>query len=182
MRNKQRNYIFFIALMTAFSTSLYFLEMFLPKPMLFIKIGLSNIVVLVLVFSSLYKVAFFVAILKSIMGAFFTGLIFSPTFMLSFLGGVMASGFMVLFDHLLNNKNNSVSISIFGLSVVGAFVHLTTQLIVVRLFIIQSNSVFTLYPVIAVISVLTGVLTGLAGFYVLKYINIRKYHDEIVVL
>ena len=167
--SKERNYIFFIALMTAFSTSLFLIEMFIPKPMLFMKIGLSNIVVLVMVYSGLYKAALLVAVLKSVMGAFFTGMIFSPTFLLSLLGALMSCLVMITCCFM------RLKVSVFGLSVMGAFVHLTTQLVVVRLLIIQSNSVFNLYPIIAITSVITGLLTGLAGFYVMKHIPIKNY-------
>ena len=175
-----RSYVFFLALMTAFAASLYFVEVFIPRPMLFMKIGLSNIVVLLLVFCRFYREAMIVALSKSIIGAFFTGTLFSPMFVLSIGGTVFSCVFMIVFSRLLSLKKEGLSI--IGLSIIGAFVHLVTQLILVRLLIIHSDSIFTLYPVIAVTSVVTGFLTGFIGNYVLKYIDLRSYYDKITEL
>jgi len=116
--------------------------------------------------------ALLVAILKSIMGSFFTGMIFSPTFLLSFFGALISCVVMILCCY--SNK-----ISIIGISIIGAFTHLIAQLVIVRLLIIQSDTIFSLYPIIAITSVITGFLTGLAGLYVLKHINIRDYYFKI---
>jgi heptaprenyl diphosphate synthase len=170
--NVNKNYVFFVALMTAFATSLFFFEVFLPKPLPFMKLGLSNIVVLVLVCSYFYKEAVIVATGKSLIGSFVTGTLLSPSFLLSFGGALLSSVVMIVFFRYIKG------LSIVGVSVVGAFAHLVTQLFLVRLVIIHSDSVLSLYPVIALLSVITGFLTGLAGFYFMKYIDIRSYYAK----
>ena len=44
--------------------------------------------------------------------------------------------------------------------------HLMVQLVMVRIFIIQSDSVFYLYPLIAVMSVITGGIVGVMGHFI----------------
>ena len=163
-------YIFFIAMMTALASSLNLLEMFIPKPLPFMKIGLSNIIVLILVFSEFYKEAIIVAFSKSIIGAFLSGLLFSPTFLLSLGGNLVSCILMIIFSKALKN------ITIFGVSVIGSYFHLLTQLIIMRIFIIQNNSILLLYPLIAVISILTGLLTGMIGSLFNKYIDMRSVY------
>ncbi|MCL2063865.1 MAG: Gx transporter family protein [Candidatus Cloacimonetes bacterium] len=192
IKKLNENYIFFLALMTALAASLYMFEMYIPKPLPFMKIGFSNIVVLVLVYSSFFKEAVIVAISKSLIGSFISGTLFSPTFLLSIFGSLLSCvimmGVMIISNLKVKNRNISplpssfegeqFRISIFGLSIVGSFVHLLTQLIVVRIFIIQSDSILLLYPLIAVISIVTGFLTGLCGFYFNKTIDLRSYYAK----
>ena len=167
---KNMKYIYFLALMTAFAMSLYFFEMFIPQPLPFMKIGLSNIVVLLLVFSLYAREALFVATVKSVIGAFFTGTLISPTFLLSFTGACFSCFMMVLALKCLKN------LSIIGLSIIGAFTHLVAQLFMVRLVIIQTDSIFNLYPLIVLSAVITGFITGLFAYILLKHINIRSMY------
>jgi heptaprenyl diphosphate synthase len=171
--NINKNYIFFLALMTSLSCCLYLVEIFLPKPLPFMKLGLSNIFVLLLICSHYYKASLFVSFFKSVIGAFFSGLLFSPTFLLSLLGSVFACVFMIISHFGLKR------LSIFGISIIGAFVHLLTQLFFVRLLIIKNNSIFNIYPVIAILSIITGFLTGLIAMYFKQFIDLRGFYDKI---
>jgi len=164
--------IFFLALMTAISASLYVFETLLPRPLPFMKIGLSNIIVLLLVFTCLTKQAMIVAIAKSALGAFFTGTLFSPTFILSFVGTLCATLMMIFAVKL------SKSITIFGTSIIGSWTHLVAQLLLVRFFIIKNATIFSLYPVIAISSIVAGSITALVAFYFMKHIDLRSIYVE----
>ena len=169
---KNMNYINFLALMTAFAVSLYFFEMLIPQPLPFMKIGLSNIVVLSLIYSLYAKEALFVATVKSVLGAFFTGTLISPAFLLSVTGACFSCIMMFLTFKYLKN------LSIIGLSVIGAFTHLLAQLFMVRLVILQTNSIFSLYPLIVLSAVITGFITGLFAYILLNHINLRSMYDK----
>jgi uncharacterized membrane protein len=67
------------------------------------------------------------------------------------------------------------TLSIFGVSVIGAFFHLSAQLVFVRLFMIQSDGVLSLFPFLAIFSIVTGLLTGFAGHLLGRYIDVRDY-------
>ena len=195
---KKKKYIYFLAFMTVFSSSMYILELYIPKPFPFIKIGLSNVIVLSLVFNYFFKEAVIVSFAKSFIGCFMTGVLFTHAFLLSFSGNLLSCLFMIMLKFFLKNtsdlscpitqaKNNESEgkvkssqngLSIFGLSICGSFIHMGTQLFIVRIFIIQSNSILLLYPLIAVSSILAGFITGLAGYYFNKYMDIRSIYVE----
>jgi len=172
-KNTVNSEIFFLAMMTAIASGLYFLEMLLPRPLPFLKPGLSNIIVLLLIFSSFIKEAIIVATAKSVIGAFATGMLFSPTFLLSFSGSLCSAVIMVVALKSLHN------ITVFGISVVGSFTHLFVQLLLVRFFIIKSGSIISLYPIIAIFSVIAGLFTGIIAFYFMKHINLRSIYAKI---
>ena len=164
--------IYFLALMTALATSLYFIEMLLPKPLPFIKIGFSNIIILLLVYNRIFRFAIFTTLLKSVIGSFATGTLLTPTFLLSFSGGLSSCLFMIIFTLLLQN------LSIVGLSIIGAFSHLLMQLLVVKYLIIKSNNILLLYPIIAVLSIITGIITGMVAAYFNKSLDLRSLYAK----
>ena len=170
---ENKDYIFFLSLMTAFALSLYFFEVLIPQPLPFMKVGLSNIVVLVLILSFFTKEAFIVALSKSVIGSFFTGTLISPSFVLSISGACFSCFIMVIAYRFLKN------FSVFGLSVLGAFAHLLAQLVMVRLILIKTNSIFTLYPLIVFSAIITGLITGMLAFVFMKHINLRSVYVKI---
>lgn len=173
LKFKNKNYLFFLAILTTIASCLFILETFVPKPLPFIKLGLSNIIITALIFSNFYKEAFFVSVSKSIVGGFFTGVIISPTIILSLSGAICSCAFMIYFYKFLKK------ISIIGLSIIGSFSHLMAQLLVVRFLIIENNSIFSIYPLISFFSVITGFITGLCTYYFIKYIDLRSYYVKI---
>ncbi|MCX8058423.1 MAG: Gx transporter family protein [Spirochaetes bacterium] len=83
--NDKKDLIYYII---ALSSIFGAIENILPKPLIFIKIGFSNIPFL-LVFENLnLKDVFFLLVLKSIISAIFSGTILSPTFLLSIVGAI----------------------------------------------------------------------------------------------
>ena len=172
MKKVNRNYVFFLALMTALASSLFLLEFLLPKPFPFMKIGLSNIIVLSLVLSSYYKEALLVSVSKSFIGSFVTGTLFSPTFLLSFCGGVTSCIVMIVFSKVLRG------VSVFGLSVIGAFVHLMSQLFLVRILLIREDSIFSLYPFLALSAIVTGLFTGILCYLFMQHIEIGRLYEK----
>jgi len=164
--------IFFLALMTAISSSLYLVEVFLPRPLPFMKLGLSNIVVLLLVFTGFTRQAIIVSVAKSVLGAFLTGVLFSPTFFLSFCGSFGAVMMMILVVRFIK------SITVFGTSIIGSWVHLVVQLLLVRFFIVKSASIYSLYPLIALSSVLAGFITAFVAYIFMGQIDLRRVYAE----
>jgi len=75
-----------LAFFIAFAITIYVVESFIPKPFPFMKLGLANIVVLILLISGNLRYAFLVVIGKTIVGGFFSGLLLSPTTLLSLSG------------------------------------------------------------------------------------------------
>ncbi len=143
-----------IAFFTALAISIYALETLIPKPFPFVKIGLANIIILILLASNSAKVAFLVTISKTIMGGFLVGTIFTPTTIIS-----LASGIIALFTMFIVFKTK-INFSFIGVSILGAITHNFTQILVVRILLIKENSIFYLTPILIILGIITGVITG----------------------
>lgn len=124
----------------------------LPLP--FIRIGLANIVVLYLLMQDKLGSALLVNILKSLIGGVFTFTLLSPATMLSLSGGLVS----LLVMGLLIKYNPGFSI--IGISIAGALSHNLVQIGLVRLFVIKSDSVFGILPVLLVLGLISGYIVA----------------------
>lgn len=154
--NKNRRYAVIIILVTnAILISL--LESFIPIPIPVpgIKLGLANIITLIaLVFLPLKDVILVVTI-RSFVVALLTRGVMMLAFSLS--GGILSALVMVLLY-----KKLSRFFSIKGISVVGAIVHNTTQ-IMIATFLLAEGAILLYLPVLLVSAVVTGFITGTIG-------------------
>ena len=143
-----------LAFFTALAISIYVLENLLPRPFPFMKIGLSNVVVLILLIKWNFRSALVVAVTKTFIGGFFSGTVLSPTTLFSFGGSLAALIMMLIFIH------SKIAFSVIGISIAGAVVHNITQLVIVRSILIKENSIFYLTPLMILMGIVTGVITG----------------------
>ena len=143
-----------IAFFTALAISIYILEMLIPKPFPFVKVGFANIIILILLASNGAKIAFLVTIGKTIMGGFLTGTIFTPTTIISLTSGIIA---LFVMSIVFKTK---ISFSFIGVSILGAIAHNFTQILVVRILLIKENSIFYLTPILIILGIITGIITG----------------------
>lgn len=159
-----------IGLWTAVAVSIYIIESLIPKPMPFLKLGLANIVVVLLMAEKQYSSAFTVALLKTLGGGLFTGTLFSPTTVMSLSGTVVAFGVMLIcFQPFWR-------FSIIGVSMAGAVAHNMAQLTVVRFLLIRENSIFYLTPFL----ILTGIGTGLLIGYIVVILRSKLNMKEMI--
>lgn len=159
-----------IGLWTAVAVSIYIIESLIPKPMPFLKLGLANIVVVLLMAEKQYSSAFTVALLKTLGGGLFTGTLFSPTTVMSLSGTVVAFGVMLIcFQPFWR-------FSIIGISMAGAVAHNMAQLTVVRFLLIRENSIFYLTPFL----ILTGIGTGLLIGYIVVILRSKLNMKEMI--
>lgn len=161
----------FYALLTAIAASLYVLESFIPKPLPFMRLGLANIVVLILLINKKTLPAFIVAIAKTVLGAFFIGMLFSPGTILGLSGSAVSIVVMFL---LIKSK---LKLSAIGISALGSVFHGLTQIFVVRQILIQNDSVFYVIPLIILISTISGFITGFIANEVNFYIKQEAYEN-----
>ncbi len=115
-----------------------------------IKIGISNIVVLTVIYMYSYKEGIMMGVLKSVLISllFTNGL----SFIYSFLGGVFSAFGMGLFKR-------AGSLSCIGVSIIGSFIHITVQ-IITAFFILNSKAVFYYYPYMLLVSSIAGFING----------------------
>ncbi|MEA1972313.1 MAG: Gx transporter family protein [Candidatus Cloacimonadota bacterium] len=155
---------------SALAITIFVIENLIPKPIPFLKLGLSNAVILVLIFHKKKIMAIGVTIVKVIVGGFFSGSLFSPAFVMSVGGSIVAITIMIIF------YSTSLNFGIVGISILGAISHNLTQIVVVRYVLIQNSEIFYLTPMMIILGLVTGIVTGLVAQ---KFISERKKNDKV---
>lgn len=149
---------------------LSYLESFLPLGALTgipgIKLGLSNIAVIVVFYAVGRREALMVSLLRILLFALLFGSVTS--FLFSLCGGLLA--FCVL---LLTERLKDRFFGMLGISMLSAALHNTGQLLAAAI-LLRSRDVFAYLPVLLLASIPCGALTGLiAGLLVNKIHRIR---------
>lgn len=129
-----------------------------------IKIGISNIVVVTVIYMYSYKEGVMMGILKSLLIAllFTNGL----SFVYSLLGGVTSA----LGMGILKKSHN---LSPIGVSMSGSFIHITVQT-VTAFFILNSKAVFYYYPWMLLASTIAGFINGYIVKLVLNKLKVER--------
>ncbi len=140
---------------TACAGTIALAESLIPKPFPFLKIGLANVVIILLLMKHKDLSAFLVVVGKVLLSGFFTGTILMPTTIIGLGSGLMSILVM------LSARKMTFGLSWIGISILGALAHNMMQIIIVRLLIIYSNSIFELIPLLLILAVGTGTITGL---------------------
>ena len=157
--------IAFCAVMIALALALSYTERFIPLqlviPLPGIKLGLANVVTLVVLYRLKGRYAFAILLPRCILGAVFgggiTGLFFSLT------GGLLALGTMLL-------AKKAPMFSVYGVSILGAAAHNIGQ-IFAAVVLLRSVYVAAYLPWLLLVSIVTGVLTGAAGVGILHALS-----------
>lgn len=147
-----------LSMLLAISIVLAIVETFLPPiPVPGVKLGLANVVTLIVLVIFNQKDAFIVLIMRIVLVALLRGSIFNISFFLSFSGGMLAYVFMVLtyrFKHF----------SLVGVSISGAFGHSFGQ-ILMAILLLSTPSLVYYFPYILLLSIGTGIVTGYIAIY-----------------
>ncbi|EHQ87612.1 Gx transporter family protein [Desulfosporosinus youngiae] len=151
--NKNRKYALIIILVTN-AIIISFLESFIPIPIPIpgVKLGLGNIITMIGIAFLGFKDVLFIVIVRSFVVAVLTRGVMMLAFSLT--GGILSAVIMWLLY-----KKFSSFFSIKGISIAGAIVHSTAQVVVAAM--ILGQTVVLLYlPILLVSSVVTGLITG----------------------
>ena len=158
-----------LSMLLALSVALNVIEASLPLFNGYIpglKLGLANIVTLVIIYQFSLKDAFYVGILRVfLVGILRTGL-FSTTFFFS-LSGVLLS---IICMYL---AKNFLKLSIVGVSIVGSIAHSIGQ-VITSILLLQMSSMIYYLPWLLLFSIPTGILVGL----ICK--QLVKFYDEVL--
>ena len=130
------------------------------------KIGISNVVTLVMLHLWDHKKAFAVLILRIVISTVICANI--TVLFYSICGGVLAYLVMLLFKDI-----KSVSV----LSVLGAVGHNTGQVFAAA-FILRSMSVFAYFPVLTALGCVAGLFTGLVAKFTIENRNVKSLFGE----
>ncbi|MFQ5753061.1 MAG: Gx transporter family protein, partial [bacterium] len=115
---KDVNRVTRIAVLVAGGLILFLFESAIPRPLPWLKPGLSNLVTLIAFYLFGFRIAFVIMLLRVVTGAFILGTLFNPVFLFGLSGGIVATGMMGLFYFYFKKI-----FSILGISILGAFTH-----------------------------------------------------------
>lgn len=151
--NKNRKYALIIILVTN-AILISFLESFIPIPVPIpgVKLGLGNIITMIGIVFLGFKDILFIVIVRSFVVAILTRGVMMLAFSLT--GGILSAIVM----WLLYKKFRGL-FSIKGISIAGAIVHSTAQIVVASMILGQVVVMFYL-PILLISSVITGLITG----------------------
>jgi uncharacterized membrane protein len=158
-----------LAFFTAFAITIYLVESFIPKPLPFLKLGLANVIVLLLIWKGHSMAALVVLISKTILGGLFSGLLLSPMTIIS-LGASLAA--YILMQSAYRSR---LGFSILGVSIIGATAHNIMQLAIVNWLLIHSNAVWKLLPLMLGLGLVTGLITGYLAYLLSRQKVIKNY-------
>lgn len=143
-----------LVMLLSFSIVLSILESFIPLFNGYIpglKLGLANIIVLIVLYKYDTKDVFFVSVLRVIVvGLMRTGL-FSVNFFFSLSGALFSCCSMILFK--------KTKLSMIGVSVVGSIFHSIGQILIAILLLKNNNMIYYL-PWLLLFSIPTGLFVG----------------------
>lgn len=154
----------FLSLLTSAALVLTLIESAMPLPVLIpgARLGLSNIVILSTVVVFGFKEGLAIGVLKSFLMILLTGTVMS--FFYSFFGSVASTiAIYVAYKY-------SKSLSLIGISIIGAFFHNLAQVLVAS-FILNNLRIMIYLPLLLLLSVATGYFVGLASKYLTKQLN-----------
>jgi len=164
LRNNPRKLVL-LAILVSLATALHVIETLIPNPVPIpgAKLGLANIITLVSLRLFGWKEALLVVILRIITGSLLGGTFLGLGFLLSLSGGVFS--LIVMFGLLRLIKG----LSTVGVSVGGAASHNLAQ-VAVAAFLTHTVQLFYFLPVLLLLSIPTGVFTGIAARTVEEYL------------
>lgn len=151
-----------VALALSYMERLFPIQLFIPLPG--VKIGLANIVSLVVLYGMGAKYAFFILIARCFLTSFFSGSVTS--FIFSVSGGVLS---LLVMAHFMRVP----FLSVYGVSILGAAAHNIGQ-ILAAVWIMNSASVGMYLVYLLSLSLFTGFLTGLLSSGVIR--ALEKIH------
>ncbi|HKM34832.1 MAG TPA: Gx transporter family protein [Lachnospiraceae bacterium] len=161
-----------LAMFTVIALTIFVIESAIPLPVPIpgIKLGLANIITLIVLLNYGPVEALLVLMCRIFLGTMFTGQAMSLLY--SLCGGILCLIAMILVNRLLNGH------FVFLTSMFGALIHNIGQL-AVAYFITATAGVFAYLPFLILSGVLTGLFTGLCAHYTQKYLipHMKKQTD-----
>ena len=158
-----KNRVAYFGVFTALALMFSYIETMIPIQFGVpgIKLGLANIMIVIMLYKSSAKEALLLSIVRIMLSGFFFGNLSSILY--SIAGGVLSLGIMTLLK-------KQGGFSVIGVSVAGGVSHNVGQLIVAML-VVETYQVGYYFPVLLVAGVLTGLGIGVVSQEVLKRIR-----------
>lgn len=168
MKNLKR--ICILSMLLAMAIVLNMVETLIPIFIPGVKLGLANIIILIMLYEFKPTEALIVNLLRIIIVGLIRSTLLSPTFLMSLTGGILSYLLMLLFSR-------GKIFSPIGVSVLGAVGHTVGQ-IVIAIILLDTTAVVYYLPLIALLSVFTGVFSGILARAYLKRSITKQFLEE----
>ena len=126
-----------------------------------IKLGLANLITVVLMYRSGWKDAAVVSILRIALSGILFGNVFSIIY--SFCGAFLSLFFMCLLKRMKG-------FSVIGISIAGGVLHNLGQLLA-AIYLMENGNIMYYFPVLMIAGIVTGLLIGVGSREVLKRVT-----------
>lgn len=160
-----------LAMFATIALTIFVIESMLPPlaPIPGIKLGLANVITLILLVCFNERDALLVLFVRILLGSICAGQMMS--FMYSLCGGLLCFFVMSVINRLLQKKY------IFITSVFGAIGHNIGQ-IIVAIIMTSSLSILLYLPLMMISAILTGLFTGFCAWFTTPKLEhlLKKYH------
>ncbi|MEW6410738.1 MAG: Gx transporter family protein [Nitrospirota bacterium] len=156
----------YLSLLAAFAIVIHGMEIAIPSPIPWLRIGLANIITLTVLLIFGLKAAIYITLIRVIIGSFLSGTFLGPAFLLSFSGGVASTIAMGITQRIFGRIFSPV-----GISLIGASVHNVAQIAVVYLVLIRRKEVFLFLPVILFLAAITGIFNGIISSFLIGHLK-----------
>lgn len=152
-----------LALFIALASILHVVESWLPLPLPVpgIKLGLANIISMIVIVMYGWRDAIYVAILRVLLAALFGGILLGPAFAMSLSGAIGSIALMAYVYHHWHPV-----FSVIGISIIGAVIHNVVQITVAAL-LVSSVTLLWYLPYLILFALPTGLATGMTTIYFL---------------
>lgn len=161
-----------LGVLTAAAIVIAILESFIPSVGIpGVKLGLANIVILVILYELGIVEAIIVNLLRVLVVGLVRGTFLSMGFLMSLSGAVLSLTIMIVFYLLIKR------FSIIGVSVIGSIFHVSGQILIAMLYLGTAYIVLYL-PIIAISAIITGVFVGIVTQLIIKTGVIKKQREK----
>lgn len=148
----------FMALFVALAVALHTMEGLLPSPAPWFRMGFANILALTALFLYGARAAWTVNLARIGIGSLLLGNLFSPGFLLSLSGGILATALMTAARKTFGRLIGPV-----GVSTLGALGHIVGQMLVAWLVLVRHDGLWRMFPFFLLFSLGTGIVNGVAA-------------------
>ena len=161
-----------LGVLTAAAIVIAILESFIPSVGIpGVKLGLANIVILVIIYELGIVEAIIVNLLRVLVVGLVRGTFLSMGFLMSLSGAVLSLTIMIIFYLLIKR------FSIIGVSVLGSIFHVSGQILIAMLYLGTAYIVLYL-PIIAISAIITGIFVGIVAQLIIKTGVIKKQREK----
>lgn len=170
--NREIRDMVYTALLVAMALAVSLVERMIPLPFTMpgAKLGLSNMVILVALIIYGFNRGILVASLKSVLLMLIIG--FGPSFIYSFSGAIFST-IMMWISYKYFSKKVKI-FSIIGVSIIGSVSHIFAQ-VTAAAFILKSRMLYTYFPILTIIAIVTGYFVGLGSWRVASQLKKNKF-------